>query len=177
MVRQAEQEFGAAVIGESIEVAPQSHAGGAEATLTDEPDDLAFLVRFERRRDRGGVWCGRAVIRRRCGVVSGGGRDGSGGSLGRSVPVTGTQSDQSQRDECEAVGADLARICQEEYPECIIWSLFSRLDRSTRLPGYPGPVYPTVGHMTLGFLEFAKEHDVPCKYLCGGEVTVDRGLG
>jgi hypothetical protein len=73
---------------------------------------------------------------------------------------------------CEAVGADLARICEEEYPECIVWSLFSRLDRSARLPGYPGPVYPTVGHMTLGFLKYAKEHAVPCKYLCGGEVTV-----
>ncbi len=73
---------------------------------------------------------------------------------------------------CEAVGADLARICEEEYPECIVWSLFSRLDRPTRLAGYPGPVHPTVGHITLGFLKYAKEHGVPCKYLCGGEVTV-----
>jgi len=63
------------------------------------------------------------------------------------------------------------RICEEEYPECILWSLFSRLERPTRLPGVTGPVYTTPGHMTLGFLKYAKQHKVPCKFLCGGETT------
>lgn len=72
---------------------------------------------------------------------------------------------------CEALGADMARICEKEYPECILWSLFSHLERPTRLPGVKHPVYPTTGHITLGFLKCAKEHKVPCKFLCGGETT------
>jgi hypothetical protein len=73
---------------------------------------------------------------------------------------------------CESIGADLARICEEEYPQCIVWSLFSHLTRSVRLAGFDGPVYPTTGHITLGFLKYAKEHHVPCEYLCGGETEV-----
>jgi len=73
---------------------------------------------------------------------------------------------------CEAVGADLAKICEEEYPECIVWSLFSHLRSPGRLAGYSGPVCPTTGHITLGFLRYAQEHKVPCKYLCGGETDV-----
>ena len=72
---------------------------------------------------------------------------------------------------CEGIGADMARICEEEFPECIVWSLFSRLERPTRLAGVTGPVYTTPGHMTLGFLKYAKQHKVPCKFLCGGETT------
>jgi len=72
---------------------------------------------------------------------------------------------------CEAVGADLARMCEEEYPTCIVWSLFSRLEASQRRETEAGPVYSTAGHISLGFLKYAREHRVPCKYLCGGEVT------
>ena len=73
---------------------------------------------------------------------------------------------------CEAVGQDLARIVEEEYPECIVWTLFSRLDRPMRVPGYDGLVHPVPGHISKGFLDYAREHDLPTKYLCGGEVSV-----
>jgi len=72
---------------------------------------------------------------------------------------------------CELVGEDLAKIVEEIYPECIIWTLFSRLDSAHRLPDYDGDVYPVPGHISLGFLRYAKAHDLPCKYLCGGELT------
>ncbi len=74
---------------------------------------------------------------------------------------------------CEAVGADLARLVQEEYPECIVWSLFSRL-RPTGLtaPDYDGPLYQTPGHISLGFLRYCRDHAVPARYLCGGELEV-----
>ncbi|MBM3471893.1 MAG: hypothetical protein FJX75_01305 [Armatimonadetes bacterium] len=72
---------------------------------------------------------------------------------------------------CESIGADLARICEEEYPTCIVWSLFSRLEASQRRETPDGPLYSTAGHISLGFLKHARDHHVPCKYLCGGEVT------
>ncbi len=74
-------------------------------------------------------------------------------------------------EKCERVGADLARSCEEEYPECLVWSLFSHLDSPHRLPGVEGPVYSTAGHITLGFLKYAKAHHLRCKYLCGGETS------
>lgn len=74
-------------------------------------------------------------------------------------------------DKCEKVGEDLARIVEEEYPQCIIWTLFSRLDRPSTLPGCDSPVYPVPGHISLGFLRYAKAHHLPCKYLCGGETS------
>ena len=73
---------------------------------------------------------------------------------------------------CEALGAELAGIVEQEYPECIVWTLFSRLDRPVTVAGYPDPVHPVPGHVSLGFLKYAKEHNLPCKYLCGGEVDV-----
>ncbi len=72
---------------------------------------------------------------------------------------------------CELVGADLARIVEEEYPECIVWTLFSRLEVTAELEGYDGTAHPVPGHISLGFLEYAREHDLPCRYLCGGETT------
>ncbi len=75
-------------------------------------------------------------------------------------------------EKCEAVGADLAKIVEEEYPECIIWTLFSRLDRPKQVRGYDGQVHPAPGHINLGFLKYAKAHQLPCKLLCGGEVSV-----
>ncbi|MCD6361793.1 MAG: hypothetical protein J7M38_13135 [Armatimonadetes bacterium] len=73
---------------------------------------------------------------------------------------------------CEALGADMARIIEQEYPECVIWTLFSRLDRPVTIPGHAGMVHPTPGHISKGFLDYAREHEVPCRYLCGGEVSV-----
>ena len=73
---------------------------------------------------------------------------------------------------CEAIGEELAKIVEEEYPECIIWTLFSRLDRPQQIRGRDEPVHPTPGHINLGFLRYAQAHQLPCKLLCGGEVSV-----
>ena len=75
--------------------------------------------------------------------------------------------------QCEAIGEDLAKIVEQEYPECIIWTLFSRLKpTNVQADDYEGPIYPVPGHITIGFLRYCKEHNVPAKYLCGGEVEV-----
>ncbi len=71
----------------------------------------------------------------------------------------------------ELVGEDLARIIEEEYPRCIVWTLFSRLEVVSPIAGYDGVVHPVPGHISLGFLRYAQEHGVPCKLLCGGETT------
>ncbi len=73
---------------------------------------------------------------------------------------------------CEALGADMARVLEAEYPECVVWTLFSRLDRPVVVAGHDGPVHPMPGHISQGFLNYAKEHALLCKYLCGGEVSV-----
>lgn len=70
---------------------------------------------------------------------------------------------------CERIGVDMGKICQEEYPSCLVWSLFSHMLHPTRLPGYDGPVYYTPSHIILGFLEYCKQRHLPAKYLCGGE--------
>ena len=72
---------------------------------------------------------------------------------------------------CEQLGADLGKIVQEEYPACVIWSLFSRFEKSLTLPGRDGKVYTTVSYIGLGLLKYAKANKVPLKYLCGGETT------
>lgn len=71
----------------------------------------------------------------------------------------------------EAVGEDLARIIEEEYPQCIVWTLFTRLEVADTLPGVEGVVHPVPGHISLGFLKYAQAHRLPCRLLCGGETT------
>jgi len=71
--------------------------------------------------------------------------------------------------ECESIGADMAKICEQEYPQCIVWSLFSHMMNPRRLAGYDGLVYYTPSHIILGFLEYCKQHKLPTRYLCGGE--------
>ncbi|MBU0610836.1 MAG: hypothetical protein KKI08_23355 [Armatimonadetes bacterium] len=70
---------------------------------------------------------------------------------------------------CEKIGEDMARICEAEYPECIVWSLFSHMLNPRHVSGYDGLVYYTPSHIILGFLEYCKQHKLPTKYLCGGE--------
>lgn len=72
---------------------------------------------------------------------------------------------------CKKVGEDLAKTIQEEYPECIVWSLFSRLEKSIRVPGREGEILTTPSYITLGLLEYARANNVPLKYICGGETT------
>jgi hypothetical protein len=90
------------------------------------------------------------------------------------VPFVAKQRGESVDDvirECEALGADMAKIVAEEYPQCIVWSLFSRLELSRSMPGRKEKFYTTPTHITLGLLKYAKENKVPLKYLCGGETT------
>ena len=72
---------------------------------------------------------------------------------------------------CERVGEDLARIIEEEYPQCVVWSLFSRLERSNHVAGREAPIFTTPSYITLGLLKYAKANRVPLKYICGGETT------
>jgi len=70
---------------------------------------------------------------------------------------------------CERIGEDMAKICETEYPECVVWSLFSHMLNPRHISGYDGLVYYTPSHIILGFLEYCKQHQLPTKYLCGGE--------
>jgi hypothetical protein len=72
---------------------------------------------------------------------------------------------------CEQLGADLGKIIAEEYPQCVVWSLFSRLEATFAAPGRKDPIYTTPSYVTLGLLKYAKQNNVPLKYLCGGETT------
>ena len=72
---------------------------------------------------------------------------------------------------CEKLGADFAKIIEEEYPACTVWSLFSRLELRQVMRGYPRKIHTTVSYFTLGLLKYAKAHNVPLKFLCGGETT------
>lgn len=73
--------------------------------------------------------------------------------------------------QCERVGEDLARIIEQEYPPCLVWSLFSRLEHSYRVTGRDAELLTTPSYITLGLLKYAKAHRVPLKYICGGETT------
>lgn len=70
---------------------------------------------------------------------------------------------------CEALGAEFAKIIAEEYPQCVVWSLFSRLEVSRSLPGRKEKTFTTPTHILLGMLRYAKQNNVPLKLLCGGE--------
>ncbi|MGD9495353.1 MAG: hypothetical protein AB7Y46_03480 [Armatimonadota bacterium] len=72
---------------------------------------------------------------------------------------------------CELLGEELARIVEEEYPQCVVWTLFTRLEVISPIEGYESTVHPVPGHISLGFLRYAQEHHLPCKLLCGGETT------
>jgi hypothetical protein len=72
---------------------------------------------------------------------------------------------------CEALGADLAKIIAEEYPACVVWSLFSRFEHSYSVPGRKEKIFTSPTYITLGLLRYAKQNKIPLKYLCGGETT------
>ena len=72
---------------------------------------------------------------------------------------------------CKKLGADMADIVAAEYPGCIIWSLFSRLEHSEIHPGRKTPLFTVPAYITLGILEHAKARGIDLEYLCGGETT------
>ena len=74
-------------------------------------------------------------------------------------------------EKCEALGADLARSVGELYPACTVWSLFSRLERSSVMSGRDERIWTTSSYITLGLLRHAKANGIPLKFLCGGETT------
>jgi len=68
------------------------------------------------------------------------------------------------------IGREMGRIVEEEYPDAVILSLMSRLHRSEgRLPSGE-PRFRTIDYMTLGLLDYLKEHQVPALVLDGGEI-------
>jgi len=72
---------------------------------------------------------------------------------------------------CERLGAEFARVIAEEYPGCIVWSLFSRFEKQVRIASRDEPLYTTPSYITLGLLTYAQQNGVPLKFLCGGETT------
>ncbi|MCI5117190.1 MAG: hypothetical protein D3913_04375 [Candidatus Electrothrix sp. LOE1_4_5] len=74
--------------------------------------------------------------------------------------------------ECELLGEELAKIIAEEYPQCIVWSLFSRLDHTYTRKDTGTKVVAVPGYITLGMLKYARLMDIPMKFLCGGENTL-----
>ena len=72
---------------------------------------------------------------------------------------------------CETLGANMADVVAEEYPGCVIWSLFSRLERTITPPGTKTPLFTVPSYITLGILKRAKAQGIDLKYLCGGETT------
>lgn len=77
---------------------------------------------------------------------------------------------------CEAVawklyelGRDMARAIEEEYPEAVVWTLISALQRFEDRPGCSVPIYHTPGYISIGLLDYAAEHDLPCVLVNGGE--------
>jgi len=72
---------------------------------------------------------------------------------------------------CRALGAEMAMVIGAEYPGCIVWSLFSRLEHRQVLPGSAEGLLTTPSYITLGLLEYARDQRVPLRYLCGGETT------
>jgi len=72
---------------------------------------------------------------------------------------------------CEQLGADMAKVIAEEYPPCIVWSLFSRFEYTHSVPGRKDKLFTTPTYVTLGLLKYAQQNRVPLKYLCGGETT------
>ena len=73
--------------------------------------------------------------------------------------------------ECEQLGADLGKAIAEEYPQCVVWSLFSRLEAKFPVAGRKDTLFTTPSYITLGLLRYAKHNNLPLKYLCGGETT------
>ena len=67
------------------------------------------------------------------------------------------------------IGAALGRIVEEEYPEAVIWTLFTALHKPRETLADGRDAYSTVAYMSLGLLDYLKNHDVPALVLDGGE--------
>jgi len=70
------------------------------------------------------------------------------------------------------IGADLGQMVAEEYPEAIIWIMFTELHRSGVKRSRGKPKLYTVSCITLGLLDYLKEHHVPGKVVDGGAYTL-----
>lgn len=83
----------------------------------------------------------------------------------------GTSVEQTVR-ECELLGEELAKIIAEEYPQCIVWSLFSMLNKTYIIKDTGKELLTVPGYITLGMLKYARLMDIPMKFLCGGETPL-----
>lgn len=85
-------------------------------------------------------------------------------------------NDKSKDDikrQLEFVGAKLIEIAEKEFPDAIIWFLFTHLGNPPP-PWYPlFQKYMSVSHIVLGMLNEAEKRKLPMKFVSGGEI----GLG
>lgn len=73
----------------------------------------------------------------------------------------------------EFVGTKLIEIAEKEYPDAIIWFLFTHLGDP---PPYWYPLFQkhmSVSHIVIGMLKEAEKRNLPLKFISGGEI----GLG
>jgi len=75
-------------------------------------------------------------------------------------------------DECitglKSLGSDMADVCGEEYPECVVWTMFSGIADEYRDTGLPR----SVGYVALGFLERCSARGYGVVLVAGGEHTL-----
>ena len=74
------------------------------------------------------------------------------------------------------IGERMAMILEEEYPQAVVWTLFTALERPTgslmKPDGAPRPTYRTPAYITLGLLDHLRRKDLPARVVCGGEVGI-----
>jgi len=86
-----------------------------------------------------------------------------------------TMTGQSVAETQEALrrlGAQLADVVAEEYPEAVIWSLFTGLSKSDWYTVNGQPLYLLHAYLFQGFLQRAAERNTPLRLVSGGELTV-----
>lgn len=72
-------------------------------------------------------------------------------------------------DRLKAVGVRLADITSEEFPQAVVWSLFTLLDRPDQYPVTSGRCYLAASYLFMGLLERASQKRIPLVLISGGE--------
>jgi hypothetical protein len=67
------------------------------------------------------------------------------------------------------IGAQMADIAGEEFPEAVLWSLFTCLNRSEQNRETTGNYYIAPSYIFMGLLERAAEKRIPLLLVSGGE--------
>ncbi|MBE7443744.1 MAG: hypothetical protein HS132_00100 [Planctomycetia bacterium] len=84
------------------------------------------------------------------------------------------KSNEEIKKHLKIIGSNLTVIAQEEYPEAIVWFLFTYLGYQTStINPFSEKEYMTVSYIAEGMILEAKKRNLPMKFIDGGEV----GLG